>query len=68
MRSWTTSLTATGPGSQNTSSEKAAFYIFQAAPEVLAGGMLVVANVRDLFSTGFWGDRSSDPASEDGKV
>ena len=68
MRNWTTLLTSTGSGSQNTSGEKTAFYIFQAAPEVLTGSLLVLFNVKDLFNTGFWGDRSSDPAPEDGKV
>lgn len=59
---------ATGPGSQNTNGEKAAFYIFQAALEVLTSGVLLTIDIKNLFSTGFWGDRSSDPKPEDGKV
>ena len=52
-------------GSQNTSGEKAAFYVFQAVPEVLTAGALCLFNVRDLFGTGLRGDRVSDPKSED---
>ena len=65
MRDWTTSLLAIGPGSQNTNGEKAAFYVFQAVPEVLTSGAIILFNVRDLFNTGLRGDSFSDPKPED---
>ena len=65
MRTWTSSLTSTAPGSQNTAGAKAAFYVFQAAPEVLAAALLLVPDVREHFSTGMWGDRSTDKAAKD---
>lgn len=68
MHHWTNSLVATVPGSQNTNGDKAAFYIFQAAPEVFTSGALLAINIKDMFNTGFWGDRSSDPKPEDEKV
>lgn len=68
MHNWTNSLVATIPGSQNTNGEKAAFCIFQAAPEVSTSGVILAINIKDLFSTGFWGDRSLDPKPEDEKV
>lgn len=68
MRNWTTSIVSTTPGSQNTNGEKAAFYLFQAAPEIITGGMLLVADVKSLFNAGVWGDRSTDPTPAASKV
>ncbi|EKM54327.1 uncharacterized protein PHACADRAFT_210138 [Phanerochaete carnosa HHB-10118-sp] len=55
MGGLTTSLTSTERGSQNTSTEKIAFYVLQAVPEFLASGILLFPNVRTMFraNTGF---------------
>ncbi|EKM54334.1 uncharacterized protein PHACADRAFT_258120 [Phanerochaete carnosa HHB-10118-sp] len=68
MHNWTTSLTSMALGSQNTAGEKAAFYIFQALPEVAAAALLMVPNIRELFSTGMWGDRSTDSSRDENKA
>lgn len=68
MHHWTTSLVSTAPGSQNTAGEKALFYVFQAAPEVLSAGILLVVDVKSVFGTGMWGDRSTDAKKLDEKV
>ncbi|OJA07839.1 hypothetical protein AZE42_06361 [Rhizopogon vesiculosus] len=58
----TTSLTSMSPGSGNTSSEKATFYIFHMFSDWLAVALLLVPNIRDLYNTGMWGDwRAMDP-------
>ena len=58
----TTSLLLTGPGTNNTPSDKAAFYVLHAAPEYLATATLVSLNVRRVFGTGPFGDiRTRDP-------
>ena len=49
MRSYTFSLTATGPGSMNGPTAKALFYTFHIAPEWIAGAMLLAVNVKDMF-------------------
>lgn len=66
--SWTTSLTSTAPGSQNTSGEKLAFYICQATPEVICGGIVFMINARGMFGTGLWGDKSHDSKNKNSKA
>ncbi|KIP06619.1 hypothetical protein PHLGIDRAFT_106791 [Phlebiopsis gigantea 11061_1 CR5-6] len=61
ITNWTTALSSTAPGSQNTHVEKIAFYIFRAAPEVLIAGSLLILEVRPMFGTGPWGDPIRDP-------
>ncbi|KAH7908424.1 hypothetical protein BJ138DRAFT_1012834 [Hygrophoropsis aurantiaca] len=62
MYSRTTSLTSTAPGSGNTATEKATFYIFHILSDWGACALLLVPNVRQWFNTGLLGDyRSSDP-------
>jgi hypothetical protein len=56
MRTDTTSLTSTAPGSQNTPAEKAAFYVFHILPEWISVLILLLCNVRDMFGTGMFGD------------
>ena len=57
----TTALTSLDSHSLNTHSEKAAFYVFHAAPEWLAAAILFSVNVREMFGTGLMGDyRSTD--------
>ncbi|GJE94920.1 hypothetical protein PsYK624_110960 [Phanerochaete sordida] len=58
---WTTSLTSTAVGSMNTGGEKAAFYVLQALPELVANSVLLIVNSKSMFHTGNWGDRSKDP-------
>jgi hypothetical protein len=58
MRTSTTSLISTAPGSQNTPGEKAAFYIFHILPEWVSVLLLLLCNVRDIFGTGMFGDHS----------
>ena len=58
----TTSLLATGPGTQNTPGAKAAFYVFHVAPEFLSAAVLMALNARRVFGTGPWGARlAEDP-------
>ncbi|GJE90504.1 hypothetical protein PsYK624_066430 [Phanerochaete sordida] len=45
----TTSLVSTAPGSDNTRAEKAAFYVFQAVPELLTSGTLMAINAKEVF-------------------
>jgi len=52
----TTSITSTSPGSLNTPSEKAEFYIFHVLPEWLSVVVLLVFNVREEIGTGVRGD------------
>ncbi|KAI0342025.1 hypothetical protein BDW22DRAFT_1358150 [Trametopsis cervina] len=56
LRLHTTSLTSTAPGSLNSSSSKATFYVFQVSADLLAAAILANINVRERFSTGPWGD------------
>ncbi|KAI9062427.1 hypothetical protein FKP32DRAFT_1593586 [Trametes sanguinea] len=60
MHNWATSLLSTAPGSQNTSGAKAAWWVFHAAPELLASALLVSANLRKRFKTGPFGDINSN--------
>lgn len=64
IRNWTTSLTSTAPGSQNTHGEKVAFYIIRAAPEALVAGIVLSLDVRNTFGTGLLGDRFKDAKDE----
>ena len=58
----TTSLFSTAPGAQNSSGEKAAFYVLHVAPEFVATAILVSLNAHRVFGTGPWGDlRVRDP-------
>lgn len=59
-RDWTTSLTSTAPGSQNTPGEKTAFYILRAAPEALVCAIIMSLDVRNMFGTGIKGDDPMD--------
>ncbi|KAI0669622.1 hypothetical protein C8Q78DRAFT_1080325 [Trametes maxima] len=59
MHHSTTSLLSMVPGSQNTSGEKAVFYILHAAPEWLAVALLLSVDARSKFKTGLLGDRNS---------
>lgn len=52
----TTSLSSTGPGTQNTPGAKATFYVFHVAPEFLSAAALMSLNVRRVFGTRPWGD------------
>ncbi|GJE94931.1 hypothetical protein PsYK624_111070 [Phanerochaete sordida] len=45
----TTTLISTAPGSGNTPAEKAAFYAFQAVPELLTSGTLMAINAKEVF-------------------
>lgn len=56
LRSTTIALTSTAPGSQNTPTEKALFYVLQAVPEITCVGTLLSINMRSVFGTGMWGD------------
>lgn len=56
----TTSLTSTAPGSLNTHTEKVVFYVLRAAPEVVAAGILLGLDIRNIFGTGLLGDRFAD--------
>ncbi|KAI0326336.1 hypothetical protein GY45DRAFT_1329055 [Cubamyces sp. BRFM 1775] len=56
----TTSLLSTAHGSQNTRSEKVAFWVLSAAPEWVAAALLVSINGRRTFRTGLWGDLNSN--------
>ncbi|KAI0663965.1 hypothetical protein C8Q70DRAFT_905107 [Cubamyces menziesii] len=56
----TTSLLSTAHGSQNTRSEKVAFWVLSAAPEWIAAAILVSINGRRMFRTGLWGDLNSN--------
>ncbi|EKM54321.1 uncharacterized protein PHACADRAFT_210131 [Phanerochaete carnosa HHB-10118-sp] len=58
---WTTSLISTASGSQNTSGEKAAFYVFQALPELAPCVALLIVNMKTTFETGNFGDGIRDP-------
>ena len=58
----TTSLLLTGPGTHNTPSDKAAFYVLHVSPEFVATAILVSLNAHRVFGTGPWGDlRVRDP-------
>jgi hypothetical protein len=62
----TTSLTSTSPGSGNTSSEKATFYIFHMLSDWLAVALLLVPNIREIYKTGMWGDwKAIDPIPQE---
>ncbi|KAJ8592705.1 hypothetical protein M405DRAFT_732709 [Rhizopogon salebrosus TDB-379] len=62
----TTSLTSTSPGSGNTSSEKATFYIFHMFSDWLAVALLLVPNIRGIYDTGMWGDwKAIDPIPQE---
>lgn len=52
----TTALDSMDPGSGNTTSSKALFYIFHAAPEWLICALVLSVNVRKTFGTGPFGD------------
>ncbi|KAJ3529945.1 hypothetical protein NM688_g7782 [Phlebia brevispora] len=56
MHNKTPSLTSTAPGSLNTATSKATFYVFHALPEWLAAAILLAVNVRERFGTGRFGD------------
>ncbi|KAJ3529946.1 hypothetical protein NM688_g7781 [Phlebia brevispora] len=56
MHNKTPSLTSTGPGSLNSMTSKATFYIFHVLPEWLAATTLLAINVRQTFGTGMFGD------------
>ena len=64
---WTTSLTSTAVGSQNTGGEKAAFYVLQALPEFVVSAALLSVNSKTLFHTGNWGDQWSDKSPKWGR-
>lgn len=57
MRFQTTSITSLEPGSLNSISSKATFYVFQVAPEWIAATILLGVNVKERFKTGTWGDK-----------
>ena len=58
----TTSVFATGPGTQNSLENKAAFYMLHAVPEFASVPILLSLNARRVFGTGPWGDvRTRDP-------
>ena len=48
----TSNLLSTGPGSLNSSSSKATFYVFHIAPEWLAVALFLSVNVRKRFGRG----------------
>ncbi|TFK20920.1 hypothetical protein FA15DRAFT_673029 [Coprinopsis marcescibilis] len=56
MHNETVALDSTSPGSMNTSSEKAAFYVLHVLPEWVATVVLLGCNIRKTFGTGAWGD------------
>lgn len=58
---WTSALTSTAPGSQNTPGEKTAFYAIQALAEFAAAALLLGVNIRAMFGTGPWGDPFWEP-------
>ena len=71
LRFHTPALTAFGPGTPNDPPSKATFYVFHAAPELLAAALLFAVDVRERCGTGLMGDtRSTDKKveSEGGKV
>ncbi|KZV89145.1 hypothetical protein EXIGLDRAFT_721631 [Exidia glandulosa HHB12029] len=49
-------LLFTGPGSLESGSSKALFYVFHCLPEWATAALLVLPNTRKLFRTGAWGD------------
>ena len=49
MGNRTTSLISTVSRSNNTPGEKAAFYVFQAVPEVVTSSVLLVINAKEVF-------------------
>lgn len=57
----TSALLSTAPESLNSPRDKALFYVFQAAPELVAAAVLVCVDIRRVFGTGPWGDRLWDP-------
>lgn len=64
MRTTTTSMTSTAPGSQNTPAEKAAFYILHIVPEWISVLVLLLCNLRDVFGTGMFGDYRAKDETE----
>ncbi|PIL33526.1 hypothetical protein GSI_04149 [Ganoderma sinense ZZ0214-1] len=65
----TTSLLSTGPGTQNSPRDKAAFYVLHAVPEFVSVAILVSLNARRVFGTGPWGDlRARDPKPKAAEV
>ena len=50
------SLQSMGPGSLNSSGDKALFYIFHILPEWLGVALLFISNTRQMFDTGLMGD------------
>ena len=56
MRDTIPALLYNGPGSQQSTAERACFYIFHALPEWLGSALLIVPNTRQKFQTGPWGD------------
>lgn len=56
MRTSTTSIFSTAPGSLNSSQAKVLFYVFHVGPEFLAAAILASIDARNLFATGKWGD------------
>ncbi|KAK7692651.1 hypothetical protein QCA50_004284 [Cerrena zonata] len=57
----TTSITSLEPGSLNSTSSKATFYVFHLAPEWIVAVTLLGINVRERFKTGMWGDKLYEP-------
>ncbi|KAK7692652.1 hypothetical protein QCA50_004285 [Cerrena zonata] len=57
----TTSITSLEPGSLNSASSKATFYVFHLAPEWIVAVTLLGINVRERFKTGMWGDKLYEP-------
>ena len=65
LRHSTTSLQSGAPGSLNSPSAKAGFYLLEVLPETLAAAVLMSLNVQRVFATGRWGDtKSRDPSPE----
>ena len=65
LRYSTTSLRSNAPGSLNSPSAKAGFYLLEVVPETLAAAALMSLNIQRVFATGKWGDiKSRDPSSE----
>lgn len=59
----TASLTSTSTDSLNTTGDKAAFYVFHAAPELISAGTLMFIDVKKMFGLSLWGVGSTKPTT-----
>ena len=63
----TTALDSMDPGSLNTPTSKALFYVFYVLPEWISVALMLKVNIRKTFGTGPFGDRRGNDETPEEK-